>query len=48
VQKKFAGREYMGVERSTFVVGPDGVIEGVLPQVKPDEHVDQLLEALAA
>ena len=48
VQKKFAGREYMGVERSTFVVGPDGVIESVLPQVKPDEHVDQLLEALAA
>jgi thioredoxin-dependent peroxiredoxin len=48
VQKKFAGREYMGVERSTFVIGPDGVIESVLPQVKPDEHVDQLLEALAA
>ena len=48
VQKKFAGREYMGVERSTFVIGADGVIETVLPQVKPDEHVDQLLEALAA
>ena len=48
VQKKFAGREYMGVERSTFVIGADGVIESVLPQVKPDEHVDQLLEALAA
>ena len=48
VQKKFAGREYMGVERSTFVIGADGVIESVLPQVKPDEHVAQLLEALAA
>jgi peroxiredoxin Q/BCP len=48
VQKKFAGREYMGVERSTFIIGADGVIESVLPQVKPDEHVDQLLEALAA
>ena len=48
VQKKFAGREYMGVERSTFVIGADGVIESVLPQVKPDEHVEQLLEALAA
>jgi peroxiredoxin Q/BCP len=48
VQKKFAGREYMGVERTTFVIGPDGVIEAVLPQVKPAEHVDQLLEALAA
>jgi len=48
VEKKFAGREYMGVERTTFVVGPDGVIETVLPQVKPAEHLDQLLEALAA
>jgi peroxiredoxin Q/BCP len=48
VQKKFAGREYMGVERSTFVIGADGRIESVLPQVKPDAHVEQLLEALAA
>jgi thioredoxin-dependent peroxiredoxin len=48
VEKKFAGREYMGVERTTFVIGADGVIESVLPQVKPAEHVEQLLEALAA
>jgi thioredoxin-dependent peroxiredoxin len=48
VQKKFAGREYMGTERTTFVIGPDGRVEHVLPQVKPDEHVGQLLEVLAA
>ena len=48
VEKKFAGREYMGVERTTFVIGADGVIESVLPQVKPADHVEQLLEALAA
>lgn len=48
VTKKFAGREYMGVERSTFVIGPDGRIEQVLAQVKPAEHVDQLIEALSA
>lgn len=47
VEKKFMGREYMGVERSTFVVGPRGEIEHVLAQVKPEGHVDQLLEALA-
>ncbi len=47
VQKTFAGREYFGNERTTFVVGPDGRIEHVLPRVKPDEHVDRLLEALA-
>jgi thioredoxin-dependent peroxiredoxin len=48
VQKKFMGREYMGTERTTFVIGSDGRIEHVLPQVKPDEHVHQLLEVLAA
>lgn len=46
VQKKFMGREYMGVERSTFVVGPGGEIEHVLVQVKPAQHVDGLLAAL--
>lgn len=48
IEKRFMGREYMGNERSTFVIGADGRIEAVLPQVKPNEHVDQLLEALAA
>jgi peroxiredoxin Q/BCP len=48
VNKKFAGREYMGTERSTFVVGPDRRIEHVLAQVKPAEHVDQLVQALSA
>lgn len=48
VQKKSMGREYMGTERSTFVVGPDGRIEQVLAQVKPDAHAEQLLEALAS
>jgi peroxiredoxin Q/BCP len=48
VEKSFAGRTYFGTERTTFIVGPDGRIEQVLPQVKPAAHVDQLLEALAA
>ncbi len=48
VKKMFAGREYMGTERSTFVVGPDRRIEHVLAQVKPADHVDQLVEALSA
>lgn len=43
VEKSSAGKTYMGVERTTFVIGPDGRIEHVLPQVKPAEHVDQLL-----
>jgi len=48
VAKKFMGREYMGTERTTFVIGADGTVEAVLPQVKPDGHVEQLLEVLAA
>ena len=48
IEKSFRGRTYMGNERTTFVIGADGRIEAVLPQVKPNEHVDQLIEALAA
>ena len=47
VEKSFMGRTFRGVERSTFIVGPDGRIEHVLARVKPIEHVDQVLEALA-
>jgi peroxiredoxin Q/BCP len=48
IEKKNYGRTYFGNERTTFVVGPDGVIESVLAQVKPAEHVDDLVEVLAA
>jgi len=48
IEKSFAGRTYFGNERTTFVIGADGRIEHVLPQVKPDAHVDQLIKALAA
>jgi thioredoxin-dependent peroxiredoxin len=48
IEKSYAGRTYYGNERTTFVIGADGRIEHVLPQVKPAAHVDELLEALAA
>ncbi len=48
VEKGFMGKTYLGVERTSFIVGPDGRIEHVLPRVKPDQHVDLLLEALVA
>jgi peroxiredoxin Q/BCP len=48
VEKNYMGRSYKGVERSSFIVGPDGRIEHVLERVKPMEHVDLVLEALAA
>jgi thioredoxin-dependent peroxiredoxin len=47
VEKSFAGRKYMGVERSTFIVGPDGKLAKIMRRVKPDTHADAVLEALA-
>jgi peroxiredoxin Q/BCP len=46
IEKSSAGRSYFGNERSTFIIGPDAKVERVLAQVKPAEHVDQLLAAL--
>ena len=43
--KKFMGREYEGVFRTTFVIGPDGEIVKVFEKVKPTDHS---LEVLAA
>jgi thioredoxin-dependent peroxiredoxin len=48
VSKEARGKTYMGIERSSFIIGPDGRIEHVLERVKPMEHVDLLLDALAA
>ncbi len=44
--KKMYGKEYEGIIRSTFVIGPDGVIQKVFPKVKPEEHAGEVLEVL--
>ena len=41
--KKFMGREYMGVLRSTFIIGKDGLIRHVMPKVKTKTHHDDAL-----
>lgn len=41
------GRTYMGNERTTFVIGADGVITEILRKVKPAQHDDLVLAALA-
>ncbi len=46
-EKSRYGRKYMGVERTTFIIGPDGVIRDVLRRVKPAAHDDLVLGALA-
>lgn len=46
--KKNMGREYMGIFRTTFLIGPDGNLVKVFENVKPDGHSAQVLEALNA
>jgi peroxiredoxin Q/BCP len=46
VEKSMYGRKYMGNERTTFVIGPDGVIKDVFRSVKPAEHDELVLGAL--
>ncbi|HTL58726.1 MAG TPA: thioredoxin-dependent thiol peroxidase [Candidatus Limnocylindrales bacterium] len=45
-QKSFMGRKYMGTHRVTFLIGPDGKIKKIWPEVKPQEHAKEVLEAL--
>ena len=46
--KKNYGREYMGIVRSSFLVGPDGRIAHVWPRVKADGHAAAVLETYRA
>ena len=45
-EKSMYGRRYMGVERSTFLVGPDGVVEREWRKVSPRGHAAEVLAAL--
>ena len=44
-QKKFMGRTYMGVNRTTFLIDEKGKIKKVFEKVKPEEHASEVLEA---
>ncbi len=48
VEKNMAGKRYMGIERSTFVIDAVGNVATVMRRVKPDTHTEQVLEALPA
>ena len=45
-EKKYMGKTYWGVQRSTFLIDADGQIAKVMHRVKPDTHVEQVLAAL--
>jgi thioredoxin-dependent peroxiredoxin len=48
VEKSMYGKKYMGIERSTFLVGADGKIRNVWSKVKVPGHVDEVLKAAQA
>jgi thioredoxin-dependent peroxiredoxin len=48
VEKSMYGRKYMGVERSTFLIAPDGSIARIWKKVKVPGHAKEVLEAVRA
>src|SRR5690348_4278021 len=46
-EKKYKGRTYEGVFRSTFVIAEDGTVKSVMHDVKPATHADDVLAVLA-
>ncbi len=46
-EKKLYGKGSMGVVRTTYVIDEQGIIEKVMPKVKPDTNAAQILEYLA-
>lgn len=46
--KKLYGRDFMGILRSTVVLGPDGRVLAVFPKVKVKEHAAEVVEAIRA
>jgi thioredoxin-dependent peroxiredoxin len=47
-EKRYRGRTYMGVNRTTFLIAPNGTVAKIMLDVKPAEHADNVLAALAA
>ena len=45
-EKSMYGRRYMGIERTTFVIGGDGKIAKIIEGIKADEHANSALEAM--
>ena len=47
-EKSFAGKKYMGVSRSTFVIDADGNVKSVMHDVKPASHAADVLAVLGS
>jgi len=40
------GRKYMGIDRTTFVIGPEGKVSAVINGLRPEEHASAVIAAL--
>jgi peroxiredoxin Q/BCP len=45
-ERSFMGRKFMGVERTTFLIDPKGVVAHVVQRVKPAGHADEVANTL--
>ena len=45
-EKSMYGKKYMGIERTTFVINPEGKIAAIVTGVKPEEHAEAVLAAM--
>lgn len=48
VEKNMYGKKYMGIERATFLIGPDGIVREIWRKVKVKGHIDAVLAAAQA
>jgi len=46
-KKKFMGKEYMGILRTSFLINPEGIITRIYKDVKPDVHANEVLADMA-
>src|SRR5207249_6362840 len=45
-EKSMYGKKFMGIDRTTFIIDPQGKISHVFPKVKVEEHYDEVVDAL--
>ena len=45
-EKKMYGKVFLGLERMTFIIDKEGIINKIFPKVKVDGHVEEVLKAL--
>ncbi len=48
VERVNYGKKYMGIERTTFIIAPDGTLQHIIKKVKPEGHAEEVLALLQA